>query len=295
VAETWIDPRVLAGIASLELAARTVVEGFLLGLHRAPTFGFSQEFADYRQYEPGDDPRFIDWNVYGRTNRVYLKRYRGETNTRLTILLDASASMGYASSSVSKLGYAKLLAGALALLASRQHDAIGLIVFDEAIRAYRPPSSKTGWLRQILHVIETTTAGARTDLATAFEQLRTRTRRRGMVAVISDLYCDPTVLAECVRPLAYGGQDVMLLQVLDPGERQPDIPGPRLLVDSETGEELEVTGDVARTEYPARLREHLARLASTAADLRADHVLMSTDEPLDQALRRFLVFRQRRQ
>lgn len=295
MADTWIDPRVLAGIASFELAARTVVEGFLLGLHRAPSFGFSQEFADYRPYEPGDDPRFIDWNVYGRTDRVYLKRYRGETNTHLMILLDASASMGLPSrTGVAKLTYAKLVAGALALLASRQHDAVGLVVFDEAVRAYRPPSSRTGWIRQILHTIESAAPGSRTNLGGAFERFRASTRRRGMVALISDLYCDPGALADTVKPLAYAGQDVILVHVLDPSERKPALDGPRLLVDSETGDEFEVSADFARSEYPARMNAHIAGIAKAAAELRADHVVMTTDEPLDQALRRFLVFRQRR-
>ena len=288
----------LASIANLELAARRVVEGFLLGLHRAPSFGFSQEFADYRPYEPGDDPRLIDWNVYARTDRAYLKRYRGETNAPLMVLLDASASMGLdpdrRGESVRKIAYAKLLAAALALLASRQHDAVGLIVFDDAVREYRPPSTRTGWLRQILHTIECAEPGSHTDIGLAFERFRASTRRRGMVAMISDLYCDPAALAHSLQPLALRGQDVMLLHVLDPAERAPKGDGPAILVDAETREEIPVSARFLRSEYPQRVEEHIGKLARAAADLRADHVLLTTDEPLDRALRRYLLFRQRR-
>src|SRR5579863_4392714 len=149
----FIDPAVLAGLSHLDLVAKTVVDGFIAGLHRSPDFGFSQEFAEYRAYTPGDDLRHVDWNVFARTERAYLKRFRGETNTQITILLDASASMGYASGPVSKLDYARFLASSLAYIAHRQRDAAGLIVFDEEVRDYVAPSTRQGQLARMLHAV----------------------------------------------------------------------------------------------------------------------------------------------
>ena len=154
-------PSTLAGLANLELVARTAVEGFLTGLHRSPQYGFSQEFKEYRAYVEGDDPRFVDWNVYARTERTYIRRYEGDTNTRLMILLDASASMGYGSQSLSKLQYGKFLAAALAYLAARQHDPVGLIVFDERLRNYRPATSRAGSLVGMIHAIDAVAPGRR--------------------------------------------------------------------------------------------------------------------------------------
>src|SRR4026209_2279913 len=148
-----LEPETLAGLANLDLVARAVVEGFLTGMHRSPFFGFSQEFAEYKMYSEGDDPRFVDWNVYARTERTYIRRYEGETNTRLMILLDASASLDHSSGDVSKLQYGKFLAAALAYLAARQHDPVGLIVFDEQIRQFRPATSRPGSLHGMIHTI----------------------------------------------------------------------------------------------------------------------------------------------
>src|SRR4029453_1507994 len=145
-----LSPTTLAGLANLELVARTAVEGFLTGLHRSPHYGFSQEFKEYRAYVEGDDPRFVDWNVYARTERTYVRRFEGETNTRLMLLLDASASMGYTSTTVTKLQYAKFLAAALAYLAARQHDPVGLIVFDEEVRQFRPATRRAGRLPRMI-------------------------------------------------------------------------------------------------------------------------------------------------
>src|SRR5579862_5539860 len=159
----FIDPALLAGISHLDLVAKTVVDGFVAGLHRSPDFGFSQEFAEYRAYSPGDDLRHVDWNVFARTERMYLKRYRGETNTQLTILLDASRSMNFGSHRTTKLDYAKFLAASLAYLAGLQRDAAGLSIFDDDVRNYIRPSTRQGQLARILHAIEEGKPGVRTD------------------------------------------------------------------------------------------------------------------------------------
>jgi uncharacterized protein (DUF58 family) len=288
-----LTPAVLAGLANLELVARTAVEGFLIGLHRSPRFGFSQEFAEFRAYVEGDDPRFVDWNVFARTERTYVRRYQGETNTRLFVLLDASASMGYTSGGISKLQYAKFLAAALSYLASRQHDPVGLIVFDDSVRHYRPPSSRSGSLQGVLHALDSAQAGQRTDIAGCFQKFREHMSRRGLVAVISDLYCDPVAMSKAVSPLAYTGHDIMFFHVLDPRELEPQWRDSVLFEDMESGQTMEVSPEYLEGRYKQRLDEHLAGVRSAAGSVGADLVLARTDEPLDRALRRYLMFRQR--
>ena len=294
-ARRLLQPAVLAGLKNLDLVARSVVEGTLIGLHRSPTFGFSQEFAEYRAYNEGDDPRFIDWNVYARTGRTYIKRFLGETNSHLMILLDASASMGFGGPPVSKLRYGQFLAASLAFLAARQHDAVGCMVFDETIRDFRPPSSRAGKLQGVMHSIDDATPGAGTSFNRPFEKFREQMSRRGLVAVISDFYCDAEKLLEGVRPLAWQGQDVVLFQILDTQELAPSFKENVLLEDVETGEAVEVAPSFMAEEYPRRIREHVKTIATAASGTGADHVLLNTGDSLDRALRNYLLFRQRRQ
>jgi uncharacterized protein (DUF58 family) len=302
-----MQPQVLAGLSNLELIARAVVEGFLVGLHRSPLFGFSQEFAEYRPYTPGDDPRFIDWNVYARSERTYIKRFLGETNSHLVILLDASASMGYSpaggggaggggggAASVTKFRYAQILAASLAYIASRQHDAVGLMVFDEEVRDYRAPSGRSGQLASVLHAIDRAQPARATRLHSPFERFREHIARRGMVAMISDFYFEPSALLESVRPLAFQGQDLVLFQVMDPAELAPDLKESTLLEDVETGQAVEVSPEFAQQQYPERVRAHIRALREAATGVGADHVLLETTQPLDKPLRNYLLFRERR-
>lgn len=292
--ERLLDPTVLGKLSSIELVARAVVDGFLTGLHRSPFFGFSLEFAEYRPYVPGDDPRFVDWNVFSRTERTYIKRYLGETNTHLVMLLDSSGSMGFRSNGVSKLEYAKFLAASLAYLATKQHDAVGLIVFDEEIRAFRYPATRPGHFQGILHTLDEAEASTGTNLNLPFERFRQYVTQRGLVAVISDFYSDPDEIIKGVRPLAHQGQDIVFFQLLDPGELTPDIHESTMLEDMETGALMEVGPDFASKEYPKRLAEHIEGIRSAANGIGADHVLLDTSKPLDLALREYLLFRQRR-
>ena len=289
-----LHPEVLAALSNLELVARAAVHGFLNGLHRSPFFGFSQEFAEYRMYSEGDDPRFVDWNVYARTERTYIKRYLGETNTRLVILLDASASMGYGSGAVTKLQYAKFLAATLAYLAAQQHDAVGLIVFDEEVREHRAPSSRAGKLNGVLHAIDRASPGTGTDLRVPVEPFRQFERGRGLVVVISDFYCEPDAMLKGVQPLAYQGQDVVLFQLLDPEELEPELKESALMEDMETGESLEVSPIFMRSRYREKIQEHVQELKDCASGAGADHALIKITDPLDVALRNYLLFRQRR-
>jgi uncharacterized protein (DUF58 family) len=294
-ARDLLRPEVLAGLKNLDLVARSVVEGVLIGLHRSPMFGFSQEFAEYRMYNEGDDPRFIDWNVYARTDRTYIKRFLGDTNSHLMVLLDASASMGFGGPPVSKLRYAQFLAASLAFLATRQHDAVGCMVFDEEVRDYREPSTRSGKLQGVLHCIDSATASTGTKFDKPFDKFREQVSRRGLVAVISDFYCDIDHLLDGVRPLAWQGQDVVLFQVLDEQELDPEFKSNVLLEDLETGEAIEVEPQFMKEAYPQRIRAHVDELRTAAAGIGADHGLVNTSDSLDAALRNYLLFRQRRQ
>lgn len=289
--DRFLDPSILSSISGLDLVAKTVVDGFLAGLHRSPDFGFSQEFAEYRAYTPGDDLRYVDWNVYARTERAYLKRYRGETNTQLTLLLDASASMGFGSHTVNKIDYARYLAASLTCLASHQRDAAGIIVFDDEIRHYVPPSSRQGQFHRILHAIEKAEPAARTDFSKPFLHFQQFLHRRGMVIVISDFYEAPDKIVDAVEPLRHRGNDVVLFHVLDPEEVRPKLRDPLILVDMETRDSMEVSPEYAHSEYRQKIDAHVETLRTKARGAGLDYFLLDTSRPLDEALREYLMIR----
>jgi uncharacterized protein (DUF58 family) len=264
------------------------------GLHRSPDFGFSQEFAEYRIYTPGDDLRYVDWNVFARTERTYLKRYRGETNSQLLVLLDTSASMGFTSHKITKLDYARYLAASLCYLANQQRDAAGLIVFDEDVTNYVAPSTRQGQLFRLLNAINHAEVGTRTNFAKPFSHFQQFLRRRGIVLVLSDFYEDPDIIVKTVEPLRYKGNEVILFHVLDPEEVAPAFKEPITLIDMETRDALEVAPEYARTDYRQRIDSHIENLASKARSAGLDHCLMSTGRPLDEGLREYLKVRQGR-
>ena len=292
--QRFLDPKVLAGISTLDLVARTVVDGFVSGLHRSPDFGFSQEFAEYRPYTPGDDPRRVDWNVFARLDRIYLKRYRGETNTLLTLLLDCSASMRYNSHALSKLDYARYLCASLAYLSNQQRDACGLILFDETVREYVHASSRYGQLNRLLHAMDRATEGTQTDFEAPILHFQQFLRRRGIGVIVSDFYAEPDVLIRQIEPLRQRGNDVVLFHVLDPLEIEPHFQGAQLFVDMESERKLEVSAEYLRGPYRDRLRKHLATLQAESRRTGLDYMLLSTDKPLDAALREYLSIRQGR-
>ena len=233
--QRFLDPAVLGAISGLDLVAKTVVDGFVAGLHRSPDFGFSQEFAEYRAYTPGDDLRHVDWNVYARTERAYLKRYRGETNSRLTLLLDASNSMNFTSHRLTKMDYARFVAAALFYLAiHNQRDAAGLIVFDDQVRNFIRPSTRHGQLQRLLSGLEQAEPRERTNFAEPLRYFQEFLRRRGIVVFISDFYESPQVIIRAIEPLRFHGNEVVLFHILDPKERHPQLDAPAVLVDLET-------------------------------------------------------------
>ncbi|HEX4747908.1 MAG TPA: DUF58 domain-containing protein [Bryobacteraceae bacterium] len=287
----YLDPAVLSEISNLDLIARTVVEGFISGLHRSPDFGFSQEFAEYRAYTPGDDLRHVDWNVYARTEKAYLKRYRGETNTTLMVLLDASASMSFSSTAVSKFEYAKYTASALVYMAHLQRDSAGLIVFHDDVANFIRPSARQGQLMRLLHGIDSATVGTRTNYQRPFFELQQFLKRRGITVLISDFFEDPERVVETVQPMRFRGNELLLFHVLDPREIEPKLGEPVLLRDMETGDAIEVSPEYARTEYRDKINAHIEAMRSKAQSAGLDYFLLRTDRPLDAALREYFTVR----
>ena len=293
--QRFLDPSTLASISGLDLVAKTVVDGFVAGLHRSPDFGFSQEFAEYRAYSQGDDLRHVDWNVFARTEKMFLKRYRGETNTQLLLLLDTSASMAYGSGAVTKLDYARFVAASLCYMAHVQRDAAGLIVFDEEVTSYVAPSTRQGQLFRLLHAIEKAEAGTRTDFVKPFAHFQNFLHRRGIVVVLSDFYEQPDVIVKTIEPLRYRGNDVILFQLLDPQEIKPKFREPVVLVDMEnSANALEVSPEYTRDEYPRKIDSHIDALASAARGAGMEYFLMNTARPLDEGLREYLAVRKGR-
>jgi uncharacterized protein (DUF58 family) len=291
--QRFLDPDVLAGISSLDLLARTVVDGFVAGLHRSPDFGFSQEFAEYRAYVPGDDLRHVDWNLFARTERCYLKRYRGETNSQLTVLLDASNSMQYTSGPPMKMDYARYIAASLFYLAiHNQRDAAGLIVFDDEVRDFIRPSTRQGQLARLFAGLERAEPRAQTDLAKPFLHFQSVQSRRGIAIVISDFYENPEVIIRTIAPLRFRGHEVVLFHILDPEEIRPVLKSSAVLIDLETEQKIEVVPEYAKTTYRAKVDAHIEELRSRARAAGMDYQLLVTNRPLDSALREYLKLRQ---
>jgi uncharacterized protein (DUF58 family) len=290
-AQRFIAPEVLASISSLELLARTVVEGFISGLHRSPFTGFSTEFAEYRQYMPGDDLRHLDWKLLGRTDRYFIKKYRADTNSQCHILIDASKSMSYTTGEVTKLQYARFLAAALSFLANRQQDAVGMIAFDQEVRAHVPAHNRTGHLRTLFGHMDQLAPVNESRIAEVLHQVAERLTKRGIVIVISDLYDQPDAIISALQHLRFKGNDVIVFHVLDRNEAEFSFTDPVLLRDVETEEMIHVMPDILAEGYREAFQEHLTRLREGAAQNRIDYELLTTDRPLDFALFSFLARR----
>ncbi|OWK43035.1 DUF58 domain-containing protein [Fimbriiglobus ruber] len=287
------DPAYFAQLDSIELRVRSIVEGFLHGLHRSPHVGFSVEFASHHEYVRGDDPRHINWKLYARQHRLYVKEFDGDTNLNLYILLDVSSSMACASLGLSKLHYAAALAGSLAHLALRQHDAAGIILFAAEVLASLPPRSKTHQLQEILGLIANATPRAETDAGRAIHQAASMCRQRGMVAVISDCFDDVPRLLDGLDHLLFLNHEVVLFQILDPWERDLPLEGNVRFRDLETGETLTTISEGVRAGYQAAVREWLTELDGACLSRGIDRVELTTDEPLDRALLSYFMRRSR--
>jgi uncharacterized protein (DUF58 family) len=293
-ATRFIDPKVLSRISNMELRARAVVEGFVSGLHRSPYKGFSVEFMSYRPYIPGDDLMHLDWKLFARTDRYYIKQFEDETNTSLRILLDISGSMEYASDGLTKRAYASYLAASLAYLVIRQRDAAGLTLFDEAIVESIPPRSARGHLHAILQYLEDAEPGARTEVGKPLHELAEQHRKRGFVILISDLLDDPEAIIDGLRHFRYRGHEVMVFHVMDPQELDFDFSDLVEFEDMETGEKLLVSSEAARETYMDNLERFKATLRRECGLLNIDYALLPTNQPLDFALFEYLAARAKR-
>ncbi len=314
----FIDPRVLARIDNLELIARTVVEGFINGLHRSPFLGLSLDFAEHRPYMPGDDLRRIDWRLLGRTDRYYVKQFEADTNTNFTVLLDVSRSMAYgaggvvsaadgggggggrgpgrdgganAQAGLSKLDYARYLAACLLYFANRQRDRVGLVTFDDDIVEHVPPSARH--LEVVLHALDRAEPGVQGSLARPLLRIAEFFQRRCLLVLISDLYEEPEAVLDAVSKLRYKGNDVIVFHVFDPTELDFPFTDPVNFQDLETGERIPVVPAQLRERYRELVRAHVGALSRLLTENRIDYALFNTATPLDHALFAYLSARQR--
>ena len=287
-ATSLIDPRTLMSIRNLELRARVVVEGFWNGLHRSPYHGFSVEFTEYRQFSPDDDPRYLDWRVFARSDRYFIKKFEDETNLRCYVLADRSRSMAYGSAGCTKAEYAATLAATLAYFLYMQGDAVGLLTFDAEIGDYLPARHRTGHLRQVMLALEKPALGRGTSLAAPLERIVEIVRKRSLIILISDFLAPLVRLESDLIALSACGHEVIVFQVLDPAELDLSFEEPAMFEDAESGRTLFIDPRSARKEYRRKLEAHCEWLRTACQRLGIACERLTTDRPLEMALFGFL-------
>ena len=289
----YLRPDVVSRLSRLDLVARLVVEGFITGLHRSPYHGFSVEFSEYRPYMPGDPLRHIDWKVWGRTDRYYIKQFEEETNLRATLLLDVSESMNYASGEITKLRYAKYLAAALSYLMLIQRDAVGLVTFTETIDRYLPPRSVLSYLHVLLRELDQTKTGGGTHLSKVLHDMAERIKRRGLIILLSDLLDDPNDVLTALKHFRHRKHEVIVFHILDPRERRFDFKKDATFIDMETGEQVQSRPWHIRSEYRESMTDFIRRYKRECRQHRIDYVEIDTGQPFDVALFNYLAKRKR--
>lgn len=288
-----LTPDVVAQLGSMELRARLVVEGFITGLHKSPFHGFSAEFSEHRQYRRGDELKHIDWKIYGRSNRFYIKQYEDETNLRAMICVDMSASMSYASEGyITKYEYATFLAAALSYLILQQRDAVGLALYNTDVQTFLPSRSKMSYVQELMRSLEQAKPSDATGTAVALHHIADQLSRRGLVVIISDFFDDPSEVLSALRHFRHDQHDVLVMQVLDPRELDFDFGVSAVFRDMETGEEMPTQPLQIRGSYRAAVEEFTNNLKRGCHDLNIDYMRVTTDTPFDVALREYLVKRQ---
>ncbi len=291
----YLDPAALAKTARLNLVAKGVVEGFVSGLHRSPYHGFSVEFAEHREYVHGDNPKDIDWQAYGRSDRYMIKQYQEETNLRAHILLDMSGSMGYRSDDarLTKLEYGCFLAACLAYLLVRQQDPVGLVTFDDEVRTFLPPGSTSVHLNLLLRELEKVVPGRTTNISSSFHHLAEHIRRRGLILIISDLYDDQREVLRSLRHFRYKKHEVILFHVFDPAELEFPFRTLTDFIDLETNERIQIDPKYIRTEYRSMLEKFIGAYRNDCSSSRIEYVETHTGVPYDLMLMRYLSARQK--
>jgi uncharacterized protein (DUF58 family) len=285
-----VDPVVLARVGNLELVARSVVDGFINGMHRSPYFGASVDFAEHRGYTAGDDIRRVDWKLFGRTDRFYIKEYEADTNANFAVLLDVSKSMGFGSRGITKLEYGRILTACLTYLVHRQRDRVGFAAFDDDIVEFVPPSAKH--MDVTLHVLDRLKSTKPGSLAAPMKKLAEVFARRGVLVLVSDLYEDPQAVLEAISPLRFRGHDLIVFHLLDPAEIEFDYDQASAFEDLESGEQIPIVPEALAEQYRALVREHSDALRSKCSELRIDYQLLNTRTSLDQALFDYLSMRE---
>ena len=315
----FLQPRVISKLANIELKAKFVVEGFIAGLHKSPYHGFSVEFAEHRQYMPGDDLKYLDWKVLGRTDRYYIKQFEEETNLKSYIIVDSSRSMQFRSSdsglgstspfgklfrkkeqvksetksSISKLEYSTYIAASLAVLMNFQKDAAGLVVYDEAVKTFIPPKATSQNLKLILNQLASIQPSGKTNTASALNLVAERIKRRGLVIIFSDLFDDQTAVINALKHFRYKRNEVIMFQVLDPAEMNFAIDSPTIFKDMETSKEMLSQPISVMNSYKEAVKEFIDNYRTACLSNNIDYVLLSTDTPFDQALLGYLNKRKR--
>ncbi len=290
----YLDPEIVSKLKGMEMRARMVVEGFIAGLHKSPFHGFSVEFAEHRQYMPGDNIRDIDWKVYAKSDRFYIKQYEEETNLKAYLLLDCSASMAYKSGDrISKLDYAGLLCGALSYMMLRQRDAVGMVTFDSKIRKYLPPRSKSGHLHLLLKEIANQTPSSTTDVSSTLHEMAERIKRRGLVIILSDLLDDSEKILSGLKHFRYNQHEVIVFHILDPRERDFAFPREAIFKDMETGEELTTLPYQIKKEYSKQVQAFSDEMSNACRQSKIDYFPIDTSMAFDKALYAFLAKRER--
>ena len=285
----FIDPKVLARVGSLELAARFVVEGFINGLHKAPYLGVSIDFAEHRGYMPGDDIRRIDWRLFARTDRFYVKQFEADTNTNFSVLFDVSKSMSFGSRGLTKLDYGRFLAACLSYLSSKQRDRVGIVTFDDDIVERVPPSAKH--FDVTLHTLDRMVAGRPGALGPPLFKATEFFKRRSILVIISDFYDEPEKILDAVKPLRFAGNDLIMFHVLDPAEVDFPYDDSTSFQDLETGRTIPVVPDKLRDQYRQLIQDHIEALGQLCSQNRIDYAFLNTKVPLDHALFKYLAMR----
>ena len=290
-----LDFNVLARIDSMQMLAKVVVEGFILGLHRSPYRGFSIEFAEYRQYSPGDEVKHVDWKVYGKTDRYYIKQFEEETNLVCYLIVDASASMGYKSTpeGFTKLDYAKRMAACLAYFMMRQRDSVGLMIYDTKIRAALPPRMRQTHLKHIFAALENAAPGGETNISIPLHELAEGLKRKGLIVLISDLLDEPEQVLSALQHFRFQGHEVIVFQVMDNGELAFSFTTMTEFTDLETGQKVVVSPEGMKPVYLEELRQFLAAYEKGCGAIHAEYKLFDTGKPLELALSEYLYRRSR--
>ena len=293
VAEKYIRPEVIRKISHLDLKARLIVEGFFSGLHASPFQGFSVEFSEHRKYVPGDDIRTIDWKVYAKTERYYVKKFQAETNMRCHLLVDVSNSMGYsyAPDTMTKMDYSISCAAALAFLMIQQQDPVGLVTFDTKIRNFLEPRSQASQLFNLLSILSRTRIGGKTDVGSSLIEIGNLMPKRGLVLIFSDLLSDPDKVMEGLHYLKYKGHDIIIFHVLDQAELRFPFHDPTKFEDTETQRQIQVDAELVREDYLRHLKDFMDRIEKGCHKARLDYVAMDTSNSFDRTLVAYLARR----